>query len=184
MRQLLGATLLILATSSWAEIYKWRDDSGTLHFSDQKPPANYNPVTVDVDTGSHTQSTQSSESNDGEASASAPEHDQTTPTPPPAPTRYSQIRLTSPAPNASIRSNNGSLSLNCTTTPALSQEAGHKVRFFIDGQVAATSSRCQHTLTNVNRGEHTASAAVIDAGGKTLIKSPTVKFFLLRASAL
>lgn len=172
---------LLLPQAGLAEIYKWRDASGTLHFSDQKPPDNYNPETVAIQPSTtHTIHQGNNPENEGSPEQSA----EPTQAQPSNIARYRSIELTSPIHGAVIRSNNGTVTLNCAVDPPLSNEAGHKVNFFVDGVAVGTSKQCRHTLQSLSRGEHSASVAVTDAMGKTLVRAPTVKFNLLRASAL
>lgn len=183
MKSIVGILFLVLATSSLAEIYKWRDEAGNLHFSDQKPPARYNPVTIEVETSTGQQESDRA-ARPGETINEGPAPSESTKFRLSAPPRYSAMRITNPSNGAAIRSNNGSLTINCTLKPALSEQAGHKVRFYVDGQAVATSKQCQHTVANLFRGEHTIHTSVIDTANKTLIETRPVKFHLLRASAL
>ena len=49
---LLAVTLLIIAIPSSAEIYKWVDEDGQIHFSDQKPE-NHVVTEIEVEIGSY-----------------------------------------------------------------------------------------------------------------------------------
>ena len=59
----LAALLLLLVTSQLvhAQVYRWVDDKGTVHYSNATPPAGVKAVTVDIDTKPAAPAAESSE---------------------------------------------------------------------------------------------------------------------------
>jgi hypothetical protein len=47
-------TLLLLASAAQAEVYRWVDAKGTVHYSNEAPPAGTKATTVDIDAKSGT----------------------------------------------------------------------------------------------------------------------------------
>ena len=158
-------TLLSLVCSAAlaATVYKWVDENGVVHYSDQPHPnaeklqvhaaQSYKPSAVD---------TAAAGGGGGGASAAAP-----------AP--YRGCAIMQPQ-DGQTYANVDSLTVSVQTDPQLHQ--GDKVYVMIDGQAvnggAPTGS--QFVLSPVDRGTHTAQAQVKDAGGAIQCQTPTVTF--------
>ena len=91
--------------------------------------------------------------------------------------KYKTLAVTKPENGASIRSNDGSVSISVSLEPGL--RGGHKLIISMDGKEVGSGSSV--SLQNVDRGTHSISASVIDGNGKTLI-STSSSFSILRAS--
>lgn len=50
MRIIFSLLLLLLSASAQAEMYKWVDSSGKIHYTDQAPPANVKQKKLDITT--------------------------------------------------------------------------------------------------------------------------------------
>lgn len=165
------ATLVCLATvatSAAQPIYKTTSEDGTPVFSDQRAPG-AEPVELD------------------EGNVFAPPTDAVpaadagaTPESPPA-ERY-DVRITQPADEASVRSNNGDL----TVTAAMEPSPGPGARFelLLDGVAVARGDGGTFDLDALDRGTHRLQVRVLGADGGILATSDTVTFYLLRASRL
>ena len=163
-----------------AEIFKWTDEKG-IHFADEAPPGvDAEKVIIQPPNTSTPASTQSSEST-AHPSDDAPgvNNDRYQ-----RAKRYTKLIITHPGNDQAIRANNGSVSITCALDPALQSDAGHQVRFLLDGQPFAVSSRCSTTLEEVDRGAHWISAEVINQEGQILLQSDVTKFHLQRHSRL
>ncbi len=101
--------------------------------------------------------------------------------PDPQTTTYRSVKILSPQPEQTVRSNPGDVTVQAGTEPELDQRAGHRYQFFLDGQPMGEPGT-QNTMTfrNVDRGEHRVSVAVVDSRGKPIAKSDAVRFFLHR----
>lgn len=172
MRSISTALLLFLlgvvvTMNSTAEVYKRVSPDGSVEFTDVPGSGKEEPVKL--------------------APMSTFKATPTTPTRSPGsrPTpssKYTLLKITSPAHNTSIRDNAGNLSINVSVSPAL--RAGHKLVLLIDGSAKAEGQSGQFKLTNIDRGTHTLQAKVIDAANKPLISSKTVTIHLQRFSVL
>lgn len=97
---------------------------------------------------------------------------------------YSRFRITSPAPNETIRSSVGELTVTVSLAPELSKDKGDAIVVFIDGRSAAKAKDTTIVINNIDRGSHSVKASVVDKQGKTIIRSQTVKFHMKRQSLL
>lgn len=92
---------------------------------------------------------------------------------------YTSMRIVQPASGATVRNNQGKVSLSIALEPALQPE--HRLNVFLDGKSAATSFEgTSLTLSAVERGVHSLRAQVQDANGEVLIASPQVTFTMHR----
>ncbi len=94
---------------------------------------------------------------------------------------YQQITIVSPAPDATIRDNTGAVAISVTTEPALAE--GHGFIYYLNGDAQGEPvPSSELSLQNVDRGTHDVEVAVVDASGKELIRSESVRFYLHRQS--
>jgi hypothetical protein len=167
MRIFLLLLLLPFCYSASAEIYKWVDQYGNVHFSDSKkdgsqqvelPKGNtYTPpkrVEVPV----------------------SPEEEEQAP-------GYTDMAIVKPEQNETIRSNIGDVSIAINLTPAL--RPGDSVTLYMDGkELLKGESQTSFSLTGVERGSHTLRATVIGSEGTELISSKSILFHLHKVSVL
>lgn len=169
MRRIL--TFLMLCCLPWlamAGVYKWVDADGTVHYSDTPregaeeihvaPPQTYTPAPM-------------------------PRFSPRPETPAPVPA-YTRFELTAPADDATVRDNTGAISVSFALEPALMVEQGHRLVVLLDGQAGVPTQQTSVTLENVDRGTHTLQGQIIDADGKVLISTPSIKVHLHRQSVL
>ena len=162
--------LLILATPALAEVYKTVTPSGEVIYSDVKTR--------------------------GAKQFDVPKAQVYTPPPLPVPVKtpvveeeekpiYSSFAIDSPINETTIRDNLGNIELLLTLEPELIARDGHRIQYFLDGKPHGRKTvDTTKTLTNVNRGEHQLSAAVMDDTGKAIINTPSVTVFMHRESRL
>ena len=97
---------------------------------------------------------------------------------------YSELVITSPANDATLRDNQGNLTINFRSSPALQTRKGHKYVVTVNGKDIYSGTSTITALKNVDRGTHTITAKIIDPSGKAIISSSPVKATLQRFSAL
>ena len=168
----LAFTLLSLACSIAlaATVYRWVDEDGVVHYSDQ-PHANaeklqvhaaqtYKPSALDT----------AAPGGGGGPSAAAP-----------APYRGCAIMQPQDGP---AFANVDSLTVVVQTDPVLHQ--GDKVYVSVDGQAlnGGNPTGSQFVLSPVDRGTHTAQALVKDASGAVQCQTPPVTFEVHQNSLL
>jgi FlaG/FlaF family flagellin (archaellin) len=96
---------------------------------------------------------------------------------------YQSLEIVQPENDATVRSNEGTVSVSLSLSPTLVE--GHSVKITIDGKELPGEVRStQFTLNNLNRGSHTLETRIVDASGNVVIRSNRVNFFLRQASIL
>jgi hypothetical protein len=162
---------ILFIPNSYSAVYKQVDEQGNVIYSDKpgekgkkiEPPASttYTPPPTTRPASTPSALEQSIES-----------------------AAYSNIAISEPANDVSIRDNAGNVSVKVIVTPALKLNAGHKIALYLDGKLAAKLKNNSYTFENLDRGAHTLKAAVISSTGKILKESGEVTFYLHRFSVL
>ncbi|HUA87863.1 MAG TPA: DUF4124 domain-containing protein [Steroidobacteraceae bacterium] len=169
MRTLLFTLISLACAAALAgpTVYKWVDENGVVHFSDQ-PHANAQKVQVDPP-----QTYQS-----GQYPAAAP--------PPasgdaPAGPAYQSCAIARPLEQETYN-NVDSLGIAVSTDPML--RPGDQIYISVDGAAlnGGAPTGQNFTLTPVDRGTHTVSASVRDPSGATVCQTATVTFNVHQAS--
>ncbi len=166
--RILMLCVLLVTRAAAAEIYRWVDENGTVHFGDQPPP--------------------------GAEKVELPSPSTYTPPPLPAikprpePTveapAYSAVRILQPQDQATIRDNAGNFEVSFATEPGLKSQLGHQYQVLLDGRPVARISAGNYRFENVDRGEHRIRVQVVDPQGQVLIESEPVTVYLHRESVL
>lgn len=170
MRILLFTLLSFGVTAAFAAtVYKWVDENGVVHFSDQ-PHENAAKVELKAP-----------------QTYSAPK----VPVPPPparnAPASngpvYQSCLVTEPA-NDQMFMNTSTVTAGVAVRPAVLP--GHSAVVTLDGQKVpgVPASGGQFTISPIDRGTHSIQMTVVDSAGKTLCSSPAVTFHVQQPSLL
>ena len=166
--------LALASAAAWgsAEVYRWTDAEGQSHYSDRPQPG-AERITITV-------SPPASGSPDGNSPAARGQEAEDEP---PAPVdRYQSLTITSPAQEQVLWNIEGQLDVAAAVQPPLQPD--HALRFTLDGRTAVTEpGETRVQFTEVFRGEHSLQVEVVDAQGRTLVASPTTRFFV-RQTAL
>jgi hypothetical protein len=93
---------------------------------------------------------------------------------------YESIAVVSPRPDETLRDNAGTVDITLSLEPSL--RADHTVEILLDGKAIGSGAGTSVSVSNVDRGTHTVSAAVKDAEGNTVATAPVVTFHLKRAA--
>jgi hypothetical protein len=172
MRGYLLISLLLVCFSATAGIYKWVDENGKVHYSDTEvegaeqvelpKPVTYTPTTRD------------SSSADADKNAEQKEKDKEVP-------GYTEMKITQPAMNETIRNNSGTVEVIIQLTPGLMPE--HTITVYLDGkELLKGKTETTFTLQGISRGSHTLRASVFDKNGVSLISASSVIFHLKKAA--
>src|ERR1700752_952274 len=163
-RRLFTLISLLASLAVAGTVYKWVDENGVVHYSDQPHPE---AKKVDVP---------AAQTYKGAASVPA------MPAGPPAPpasaqpaSAYQGCAIAQP-PNDQTFTNVDSLSIVVRTDPGL--RAGAQVFLTLDGQPlnGGKPTGSQFTLSPVDRGTHSVQAVVRNSEGGVLCQSPGVTF--------
>jgi hypothetical protein len=173
MRCILVVLLMCCAVGAHAaEVWRWVDDNGVVHFSDRPRPGaervELNPAQTFTPPPVPARPERSS------AQEQAAQADQEGP-------RYTGLRVVSPSAGETLWNIGGQLNVRLEVEPGLAP--GHQLRVLLDGQrVETPRGATQFTLSEVYRGEHTLSASVMDERGRELVASEPVTFYVQQAS--
>jgi hypothetical protein len=166
--------LLFCATGSCEEntkskkknIYVYKNDRGTLVFTDQARPGarlvnmNHNTLTMPA--------TNTNIVTAEPTSGSAAQY---------------KVAITRPTAQQTIRDNNGVVQVSGQISPQLGQ--GHKFRLKLDGEIRQKPhSNAHFVLRNVDRGEHQVVLELLNAKEEVIAASEAITFQLFRASIL
>ncbi len=158
---------LLLAGSAHAEVYKSTNADGEVVYSDTRtkgaekvklpPLPTYTPPPI---------------------TPSAPAAEAAV-----DPEAYEELVFLKPDNEATIRNNLGVIMAALRLKPALNNTFEHRIQFYLDGKAYGKPGGALHaTMSGVDRGEHSLSAAVLNADGVTLISAKPVTVFLHRES--
>jgi len=93
-----------------------------------------------------------------------------------------QIAISSPASGDTVHDNEGNVAV---TVVAQGAGEGHTIRLLLDGAPYGSNQRVPwFRLENIDRGEHTLQAQLINEDNRVIAESRPVTFYMWRASAL
>ncbi|MGE8360754.1 DUF4124 domain-containing protein [Pseudomonas sp.] len=160
--------LLLISLPTWAGVYTYIDADGNRVFTDKPRSSTYERVDLPT-------------TNSMSGQANTPP----TPVKMEEPTadvvRYQVLRILVPEPDATIRDGAGNLIVTADSEPGLI--TGHSYRLLLDGQAVGEPGRSPvFPLQNIDRGTHQLAIEIIDAQGRTLERTPSQPFHVIRMS--
>lgn len=147
-------------------VYRWVDSKGVIHYGAQPPTKDALPANLpEIQTYSPRAGLKALPVQPLEASAK------------PAPASVKEVRILTPVQDEIFRDAQGAVGVAVAVLPALPAGAG--VVFYLDGTAknSKPSPATSTVFSGVERGEHSVSAAVVDATGKELMRAPPVTFY-------
>lgn len=167
-RLLVLIACLALGAAATAQVYRVVDENGKVTYTDRPPSEGAEPVEIRV------------------PNTSPPPPSSAFPKPDPAPAAEPEasylVSITAPSNETIIPRGPGNFSVSASVSPRLQQ--GHKLQLLLDGaprQEPKTSGLWD--LTNVFRGEHQLTVAVVNAKGEQLSTSEPVTVYVFRPSS-
>ena len=159
----IGCSLALAGT-----VYKWIDENGVVHYSDQPHP---NAQKIQLQ-GAQTYKAQPANAA-ADGGAAAP--------PSSTPRTYQGCAVVQPTPDQTL-ADVDSLTVVVQTDPAL--RAGDQIFVTYDGQPLNGNSATggAFTISPLERGTHTLQAVVRDADGAVLCQTPGVTFYVHQPS--
>jgi hypothetical protein len=157
MRPLLIVLSLLVPVLVAAQVYKWVDADGKVHYSD-RPITGAEPLPVPL--------------------KKVPQPQATPAAPIPAsPGPYAQFEVLTPEPNATLRDAEGNLTVGLVLEPPLM--AGHRLQLLLDGgPVTGEAPGTQLLIKGLPFGSHDIQAQILGAGGALIATSSTIRFHL------
>ncbi len=164
-----SALLWGLAFPAQAQIYRWVDANGTVHFSDEARPGAQPIEVAPISTISLPQSNPETLDIPDEAEEEPEEF------------RYRRVEISYPEPDSAFHSGNGTFTVTTNIEPPL--RPSHELRLIFNGQVYAQSHAGHFLMENIDRGTHQLLLQVVD-NGTVIQNSPPVTFTVHRPSLL
>lgn len=171
---LFGLALGLAAGVAPADVYRWVDEDGTVHYSDEPREGAERlelgePATVQTPDAGAAPAREEPEAPE-EAEREADDEG------------YERFAITSPQPEQTIQSAPGRVPVALALQPQLRE--GHAVTLLLDGEPVQQSplEGLELTLEPVDRGTHTLEARVTDDRGEVLARTDRVTFYLHRPS--
>lgn len=159
---LLLLALLVLPAVLGETLYKWVDAQGNVHYSDKPQPGA---------TKIHLPHAQTFTA--PAVAAPVPKDSG-----PPVQQGYSSFQISSPAAEETL-SNVQSVTVTVALQPGLQE--GDQVTITMDDRRQGPGNSLSATFDNIERGEHTAGATLIEANGQVMT-APAVTFFVQKAT--
>lgn len=156
-----------LAFVSRAQIYKWTDNQGNVHFSDQPQKGAEKVELPQIQTFSPPPVPDSSQSGNNQV-----DDDDAT-------VEYESFAIIQPTNEATIRNNQGYVNVSVQIEPQLQE--GDQLQLVYDGQdLGKPQVNPSFSLNEVERGEHTVAVKIINASGKVIGTTDSVTFYMHR----
>jgi len=159
-----------LALPAQAQIYRWVDANGTVHFTDEARPGAQPIQVAPISTISLPQP--NPETMDSPAEEKAEEPDEF---------RYRRLEISYPEHDSAFHTGNGTFTVTTNIEPPL--RPSHELRLIFNGQVYAQSHAGHFLMDNIDRGTHQLLLQVVDKGTVIQNSSP-VTFTVHRPSLL
>ena len=161
----LTVVLMLMFFTSYAQIYKWTDSQGVIHFSDT-PHEGAEKVKI-PDGQSYSTPPQSQE-------VTVPNEDELVEK---KHNKYTKLAIAQPLNESTIRNNNGSFPVSIQVEPSLSP--GDKIQLMLDGSpLGEAQANLNFELTGINRGSHTITVQIVNANGGAIITSDPVTIYM------
>jgi uncharacterized protein DUF4124 len=161
------AAAVLSSTAAATDVWKWVDEKGTTHYSDQ-PVAGASKI--EVRTGNVVETAPAAASN----SSSAPQQ--------PAVTNYRNFEIWRPEPEQTFSNTAGQIDVEIRIEPEVQPQ--HQLSLYLDGKLVTGSPRnaLSYSLSDVARGAHQVTAAIADRNGKTIQETKAVVFYVRQES--
>ena len=156
------------------EVYRWVDEDGVVHYSDQPHPgAEKIRIESAPAPGTRLPVNAAGPSRRGEAEQGDQQTDGSF--------SYQGLTVSQPAAEETLWNIGATLSVTLDLQPAL--RPGHRVRVYFDGEAREVSGT-QFTLDEVYRGVHNIQAEVVDANGNVMIRSQPNRFYVQQTTVV
>jgi Domain of unknown function (DUF4124) len=155
--------------SADSTVWKWVDDRGVVHYSDQPVPG---ATRIEVKAGNIAQSSP-------EVGNAAPSD---TGTPAAAFAGYRNFEIWRPEPDQVFTNTGGQVNVEIRVEPAV--QAAHTLNLFLDGKLVTGFARnaLSYALGGVERGTHNVTATITDRAGRTLQETRAIVFIVRQQS--
>jgi hypothetical protein len=158
---------LMVAAAATADVYRWVDEDGVVHFSDT-PVDGAEQVDIaeaNRQTGARVFTPDSQAQ--GEQGQPEPEEQQ--------PFQYESFTIASPKAEETLWNIEGVLNVSLALSPPL--QSGHRIRVYLDGNPQMVNGM-RFSINEVWRGVHNIQAEVLDQTGQMMIRTAPTRFYV------
>ena len=170
-RLFIGTAAVLLAGAVFAQVYKWTDEDGQVHYSDRSHPG---AELVQLPTSRSPSRTTSRRAPSSSRSTRAVSSSSTDGADDKA-FAYETLIVASPAAEETLWNIESVLNVMLDVRPGL--QAGHQVRVYFDG-TARFVDGTSFQIEEVYRGVHNLQAEILDENGKMMIRSLPNRFYV------
>ena len=170
MRYLPCLILFVATPLLAANVWKWRDANGEMHFSDQPVPG---AEQVSIQSSStYTAPVTAASSSASSSSKSA------------AAVSYTNVEIWKPSAEMTVANTAGIVNVSVRVEPELAKD--HHLALYLDGRLVPgyPPQGLEYELSEVERGAHTLTLAVLDTKGRQITLSAPVQFYVQQPSVL
>ena len=162
----LTVVLMSMICVSYAQVYKWTDSQGVIHFSDSPHDGAQKVKIPDDQIFSPPSPKQDLPPQDEDQVGEKKQ-------------KYTTIAIVQPLNESTIRNNDGSVSVSVQLEPSLSP--GDKVQLIFDGSpLGEPQPNIHFELAGIYRGSHTITVEVVNANGGVIITSDSITIYMQR----
>lgn len=159
-----------LATSAQSKIYKYTDDKGKVHYSDQKPFANAKEADL-----------KSIVVIPAKQFSPAPNRSRETHKEKQAEKKFVDFEMVTPANEATLSGTGGNVLASVKLDDGV--PTNYRIKFYIDGVAHGNVDSDSQLIAGIVRGEHTIYAEMIEISTRRVIlTTPTTLFYLRQHS--
>jgi len=98
------------------------------------------------------------------------------------PDKYTSLKITSPADGTEVRENAGNVTVEVELKPELRKTDSLQLSF--DSEIVQEGNQTTFEITDIDRGTHQISVAIIDKDGNEIKRSSSITFHLQRTANL
>jgi len=169
MRYLILLSLLVCTFPVTAELYRWVDERGNVHFSDKpvkEGAKSYTPPPITTVPATSPGNYNFGSNKSGQAK----------------PVKYESIEVTSPAhDHVFTPDKTDNIAVLTNLAPRLRAAEGHRFALYLNGTLYKEGGP-SFNLVGLNRGTYAVYAAVLDKKGKVILKSKPISFHVQKHS--
>lgn len=166
------AAALAVAPASAQDVYRWVDEDGVVHYSDQPRDGAEKVEVREPQTYSVEEALPATPTARDSSAVDGPERV----------TGYSSLRIAVPEHDSVAWNTGGEITVQVAPEPAL--VPGHQVVVFLDGQAVDGTPVASTTigLTGMYRGSYQLRASIVDENNRQVIESPAITFHVRQTS--
>lgn len=165
-------SLCVSISTVHADIYKWTDSSGDVHFSDKPQDGAEKVILPNMQSYTPPQPTENQTASSNTTATSDDKTDSS------SDAAYKKLNIVQPEDQQTIRNPKGYISVILEPHPKLKQ--GDGLQIILDGNpIDKPIANTIFALQNIRRGSHTIAAQLVGKDGKVLLTSDQITVYMM-----